>query len=40
MDIGLGEDEILLKGSSLRSTDYSLAIVVYTGKESKVCLNQ
>ncbi|KAA6329356.1 MAG: hypothetical protein EZS28_053617, partial [Streblomastix strix] len=40
VEIGLGEQELLLKGSSLRSTAYSLGCVVYTGKESKVCLNQ
>ncbi|KAA6390395.1 MAG: putative phospholipid-transporting ATPase IA [Streblomastix strix] len=35
VEIGLGEQELLLKGSSLRSTAYSLGCVVYTGKESK-----
>jgi phospholipid-transporting ATPase len=35
----LGPDQILLRGSSLRNTEYVYAIVVYTGHETKVMKN-
>lgn len=37
--IGLGEEQILLRGSSLRNTGYVWGIAVYTGHDSKVMMN-
>lgn len=37
--IGLGEEQILLRGSSLRNTGYIWGIAVYTGHDSKVMMN-
>ena len=37
--IGLGEEQILLRGSSLRNTKYIWGIAVYTGHDSKVMMN-
>ena len=38
-NIGLGEDQILLRGSSLRNTDWCYGISVYTGHDTKVMMN-
>ena len=35
----LDADSILLRGSSLRNTDYIYGVVVYTGHESKIFKN-
>lgn len=37
--IGLGIEQFLLRGSSLRNTDYIVGAVVYTGHETKIMLN-
>lgn len=37
--VGLGEEQILLRGSSLRNTAYIWGIAVYTGHDSKVMMN-
>lgn len=37
--IGLGEEQILLRGSSLRNTKHIWGIAVYTGHDSKVMMN-
>lgn len=37
--IGLGIEQFLLRGSSLRNTDYIIGAVVYTGHETKIMLN-
>ena len=37
--IGLGEEQILLRGSSLRNTKHVWGIAVYTGHDSKVMMN-
>lgn len=38
-NIGLGEDQILLRGSSLRNTEWCYGISVYTGHDTKVMMN-
>lgn len=35
----LGPDQILLRGSSLRNTDYIYGLVVFTGHETKIMMN-
>lgn len=37
--VGLGEDQILLRGSSLRNTGHIWGIAVYTGHDTKVMMN-
>lgn len=37
--VGLGEDQILLRGSSLRNTKHIWGIAVYTGHDTKVMMN-
>jgi phospholipid-transporting ATPase len=37
--IGLGFDQLLLRGSSLRTTDWIYGLVVYTGHETKIMKN-
>eukprot|EP00357_Protocruzia_adherens_P031663 CAMPEP_0115028812 /NCGR_PEP_ID=MMETSP0216-20121206/36574_1 /TAXON_ID=223996 /ORGANISM="Protocruzia adherens, Strain Boccale" /LENGTH=1250 /DNA_ID=CAMNT_0002405169 /DNA_START=45 /DNA_END=3797 /DNA_ORIENTATION=- len=37
--VALNVDQMLLRGSSLRNTDFVIAFVVYTGHESKIMLN-
>lgn len=37
--VGLGEEQILLRGSSLRNTKHIWGIAVYTGHDSKVMMN-
>lgn len=37
--VGLGEEQILLRGSSLRNTAHIWGIAVYTGHDSKVMMN-
>ena len=39
MTIPLSVDQILLRGSSLRNTDYIYGIVVFTGHETKIMKN-
>jgi magnesium-transporting ATPase (P-type) len=39
MTIPLSIDQILLRGSSLRNTDYIYGIVVFTGHETKIMKN-
>ena len=36
----LGADQLLLRGSSLRNTEWIIGIAVYTGHDSKVMMNQ
>eukprot|EP00002_Diphylleia_rotans_P033013 TRINITY_DN698_c0_g1_i5.p1 TRINITY_DN698_c0_g1~~TRINITY_DN698_c0_g1_i5.p1 ORF type:complete len:1131 (+),score=233.03 TRINITY_DN698_c0_g1_i5:80-3472(+) len=38
--MGLSSDQLLLRGSSLRNTSFVYALVVYTGPETKIILNQ
>lgn len=37
--IPLGPDQILLRGSSLRNTEYIYGLVVFTGHETKIMKN-
>ncbi len=37
--IGLNEEMILLRGSSLKNTDYVYGVAVYTGHETKIMKN-
>jgi phospholipid-transporting ATPase len=37
--IPLGPDQMLLRGSSLRNTEYVYGLVVFTGHESKIMKN-
>lgn len=39
LTIGLGEEMMLLRGSSLRNTGHIWGIAVYTGHDSKVMMN-
>eukprot|EP00002_Diphylleia_rotans_P003086 TRINITY_DN12068_c0_g1_i3.p1 TRINITY_DN12068_c0_g1~~TRINITY_DN12068_c0_g1_i3.p1 ORF type:complete len:1169 (+),score=197.15 TRINITY_DN12068_c0_g1_i3:63-3569(+) len=38
--IGLNSDNLLLRGSSVRNTAYAYALVVYTGPDTKLVMNQ
>jgi len=37
--ISLNENQILLRGSSLRNTDWIYGVVIYTGHDTKVMMN-
>lgn len=37
--IGLGAKQLLIRGASLKNTDYAIGVVVYTGKDTKLMLN-
>lgn len=37
--VPLGPDQILLRGSSLKNTDYIYGLVVFTGHETKIMKN-
>lgn len=37
--VGLGEEQILLRGSSLRNTGHIWGVAIYTGHDSKVMMN-
>lgn len=37
--VSLGPDQILLRGSSLRNTEYIYGLVVFTGHETKIMKN-
>lgn len=37
--IGLGAKQLVIRGASLRNTDYIIGVVVYTGKDTKLMLN-
>lgn len=39
MTLNLGEDQILLRGSSLRNTRFIWGIAIYTGHDTKVMMN-
>ena len=38
--VPLGADSLLLQGASLRNTDYAYCVVVFTGRHTKLALNQ
>lgn len=38
--IPLGPSQLLLRGSSLRNTDYIYGLVIFTGHDSKIMMNQ
>jgi phospholipid-translocating ATPase len=38
--IPLGPSQLLLRGSSLKNTDYVYGLVVFTGHDSKIMMNQ
>jgi magnesium-transporting ATPase (P-type) len=37
--ISLGPENMLLRGSSLRNTEYAFGIAIFTGSDSKVMQN-
>jgi magnesium-transporting ATPase (P-type) len=37
--VPLSTDQILLRGSSLRNTEYAYGVVVFTGHETKIMMN-
>ena len=39
MIVPLSTDQILLRGSSLRNTEYAYGVVVFTGHETKIMMN-
>ena len=38
-NINLGTEQFLLRGSSLRNTEYIIGIIIYSGHETKIMLN-
>lgn len=38
-EVSLSADNILLRGSSLRNTEYIYGVVVFTGHDTKIMLN-
>ena len=38
-EIPLGSDNIILRGSTLRNTEYVYGIVIFTGHDTKIMMN-